>query len=282
MKGLVNPVLWITALLMAGAMALTACGSEEPAPEPGVARTVVVEAPAVPTLDPTVVPTDTPEPTPTPMATSTPVPEPTATPVPVLAVEPEPAAPASDPSTGGSDDLEGRVRAYAEQCGALVAPLAADPFSMGESSPLDITWGQIADIADMNLESYRQLEPPPELEEFHRIRLETLEAFRDNARSRDSSGFVMVDLQEMLMAVFPPLMEMGLDPNKTDEEKEAAAQELILQELGKVYGEEFAAGLAAEDQVTRGLPENLQKILDESGCAFSSEASSELPPGPGA
>ena len=119
---------------------------------------------------------------------------------------------------------------------------------------MDITWGQIADIADMNLESYRQLEPPPELEEFHRIRLETLEAFRDNARSRGSSGFVMVDLQEMLMAVFPQLMEMGVEPNKTDEEKEAVAQELILQELGKVYGEKFAAGLAAEDQVTSRLP----------------------------
>lgn len=279
MKLFVKTVLWSAGLMM-GAIGLTACGSEESASDPAPVRTVAVEAPAVPTLDPTVVPTDTPEPTATPMPTSTPVPAPTATPVPAPATAPEPAAPA-DSSTATGDEVEERVEGYAEQCGALVAPLAADPFSMGESSPLDITWGQIADIADMNLESYRQLEPPPELEEFHRIRLETLEAFRDNARSRDSSGFVMVDLQEMLMAVFPQLMEMGLDPNKTDEEKEAVAQELILQELGKVYGEEFAAGLAAEDQVTSRLPSNLQKILDESGCAFSSEASSELPPGPG-
>lgn len=279
MKMFVKTVLWSAGLMM-GAIGLTACGSEESSPDPEPVRTVAVEAPAVPTLNPTVVPTDTPEPTATPMPTSTPAPAPTATPVPAPATAPEPAAPA-DSSTATGDEVEERVRGYAEQCGALVAPLAADPFSMGESSPLDITWGQIADIADMNLESYRQLEPPPELEEFHRIRLETLEAFRDNARSRDSSGFVMVDLQEMLMAVFPQLMEMGLDPNKTDEEKEAVAQELILQELGKVYGEEFAAGLAAEDQVTSRLPSNLQKILDESGCAFSSEASSELPPGPG-
>ena len=272
---------WLTVVLALGvAIIMAGCGGDDPEPaaEPSTRPAAAVEAPAWPTPNPTATPepapTNTPAPTPTPDPTNTP--EPTATPVLPPSADPDPPVEPPDSSTGAGGDTEERVRAYAEECAALTAALTGDPMAMPETDPGQ-TWGEVAELSDLQLETYSQLEPPPEVEEYHHARLETLKAFRDNAKTRPADRPMMMDFQEMMATVFPEMMAVGLDPNKTEEEKQAEIEQIMEEPLMNLLGPDFLEATKAEDEARVRLPENLRNILDETGCSLPDEEEIPFP-----
>ena len=278
MRGLVNPVLWITALLVAGGVALTACGGEEPASEPANPQVATEARQTFPTPRPTIAAADTPEPTPVPPPTSTP--EPTAAPEPTPTPEatdvPTPEAAATHPTSEGGGGLEDRVRAYGQECGELTAALSADPLAMADTEA-GATWGEIAAALDVQLETYSRLEPPPEVEAYHNARLATLRALRDHARTRPADSSMLEGVQQLMTTVLPQVMAIGMDQAKTDEQKQQEIEALMEEPLKDLLGEEFPAAAEAEQQERDALPENLRAILDETGCSSPDEEEFSFP-----
>ena len=265
MTELMRPIRWIGSLLLiAAVIGLAACGGGEAgrAAAPESPQTGVVEAPAIPTPRPTATPepapTNTPEPTPEP----TEAPAPTATAVPEAAVAPQP--------TVGSDDAEERVRAYAEQCAAMTEELETDPMAMAETEA-EVTWGDVAAMLDLQVETYSQLEPPPEVREYHDSRLATLRAFRDHAKTRPTDGKMIMDIEELMTTVFPQAMAIGMDQSKPEEQKQQEIEQLMEEPLMKLFGTDFPAADQAEQHARERLPANLRNILDKTGCSSPDE-----------
>ena len=241
-----------------------ACGNGEPAETPAP---VPADTPA-PTAIATPEPADTPTSTPVPVDTPTPAPTATATLVP--ADTPTPVA------TLGIDD-------YAMQCrtvtAALDATLAVDPLAAGSGG--DITWGQVGEMFEAVLNAYGQLEPPPELEEYHEAQLEVIEALRDSAESRPSSDSFLEAMFTLLFEkILPTSLEVGLDPGKADEEKEALLIEFVQGEFGEFFGPEFVAAALVLEQVREDLPQQTVAILDAAGCYLAITPSPEGLGGP--
>ena len=80
--------------------------------------------------------------------------------------------------------------------------------------------GNIADIYASAVDAYSELNPPHELQEYHNAWLRTGEAFRDHAQTRPSEeSFIGEFLVLLLETVFPASLEIGFDPDKSEEEK---------------------------------------------------------------
>ncbi len=215
-------------------------------------------------------PTDTPVPTAIPTPTPVPVDTPTPTDTPVPADTPTPAA------TLGIDD-------YAMQCrtvtAALDATLAVDPLAAGSGG--DITWGQVGEMFEAVLSAYGQLEPPLELKAYHEAQLGVIKALRDSAEARPSSGSFLEAMFALLFEkILPTSFEVGLDPDKTDEEKEALLIEFVQGEFGEFFGPEFVAAAQALEQVREDLPQQTVAILDAAGCYLAITPSPEGLSGP--
>ena len=224
--------------------------------------------------------TPTPAPTATPAAelssTSTPTPAPASTPMPVPASTPTP-TPASTPDSTPPptpQPAELGVAAFLQQCEQATVALAT-PF-MGGAIDLnqlaqsdDITWGNIADIYASAVDAYSELNSPHELQEYHNAWLRTSEAFRDHARTRPSEeSFIGEFLVLLLETVFPASLEIGFDPDKSEEEKQWLLEALFKEALGEFLGPDFAAAGEAHDEALRALSAETSAFLEESGCYF--------------
>lgn len=253
----------LLACLLAVAIS-AACGNGDPAETP---VPVPADTPA-PTPTDTPVPTAIPTPTPVPVDTPTPAPTPAATPVP--ADTPTPAA------TQGIDD-------YAMQCrtvtAALEATLAVDPLAAGSGG--DITWRQVGEMFEAVLSAYGELEPPPDLKAYHEAQLGVIKALRDSAEARPGSDSFLEAMFTLLFEkILPTSFEVGLDPDKTDEEKEALLIEFVQGEFGEFFGPEFVAAALALEQVREDLPQQTVAVLDAAGCYLAITPSPEGLGGP--
>ena len=248
-----------TLLVCLLAVALSAaCGNGEPAETPA----------QVPT--PTDTPLPTAIPTPTPVPVDTPVPAPTPTETPVPADTPTPAA------TLGIDD-------YAMQCrtvtAALDATLAIDPLSADPGG--DITWGQLGEILEAVLSAYGKLEPPPEIRAYHEAQLGVIEALREGANARPSSDSFLEAMFTLLFEkILPTSFEVGLDPDKTDKEKEEFLTEFVQGEFGEFFGPQFVASALTLEQAREELPQQTVEVLDAAGCYLTINPSPEGIGGP--
>ena len=259
---------WTAGLLfVVAAVALTACGSDDPMPAPTAPPAAAAEAPVFPEQMPPPVPTNTPDPTATPMPEPTNTPEPPPTNVPTAI--PEPTA-ATTPEPAGETDVEERVAVYTEQCAELTAALETGPAAMGQTEA-DLTWGELAALTDLSVETYSQLEPPPEVKDYHDARLATLTAFRDHAKTRPSDDLMMMDIEELMTSVMPQVMVIGMDQSKTDAQKQEEIEQLMEEPLMNLLGPDLPAAAEAEEQARAQLPENLRNILDNAGCSSPDE-----------
>ncbi len=145
---------------------------------------------------------------------------------------------------------------------ALATPFmggAIDLNQMAQSD--DITWGNIADIYASAVDAYGELNPPDELQEYHNAWLRTGEAFRDHARTRPSEeSFIGEFLVLLLETVFPASLEIGFDPDKSEEEKQWLLEALL--------DPDFAGAGAAHDEALRALSAETSALLAESGYYF--------------
>ena len=237
-----------------------ACGNGQPAETPAPAPAPADTPAPAPTETP--VPTATPTPTPVPTATPTPTPVPADTPTPAAAL--------------GIDD-------YAMQCrtitASLDATLAVDPLAAGTGG--DITWGQVGEMFDAVLSAYGRLEPPQEIGAYHEAQLGVIKALRDGAQARPSSDSFLEAMFTLLFErILPTSFEIGLDPDKTDEEKEDLITEFIEGEFGEFFGPEFVAATLVLEQVREDLPQETVAVLDTSGCYLAITPSPEGVGGP--
>ena len=253
--------------VLAAILAVAACAGEDPTatPVPPTDTPVPPTATAVPPTDTPVPPTDTPVP-----PTATPVP-PTATPVPPTE-PPAPAATSAPAPTAAPATEDSPVEAYAKQCQMDVAVQFMTQLSSFEGDPITLdptgtlTWGRLAEILDGGVQTFSQLMPPPELQEYHDARLNTFRAFRDSALSRPSGGLFIQDFLVVIQEIFPQLIEISLDPDKTDEQKEALIQEIATEKLSEFFGPEWAETGAAESAAWEALPEETRAILESYDC----------------
>lgn len=243
-----------------------------------VGLAIVVSLAACGGATPTRAPTDTPAAELS--STSTPTPAPASTPMPVPASTPTPTPSTTPASTSDStptptpEPAELGVAAFLQQCEQATVALAT-PF-MGGAIDLDqlaqsddITWGNIADIYASAVDAYSELNPPHELQEYHDAWLRTSEAFREHARTRPSEeSFIGEFLVLLLETVFPASLEIGLDPNKSEGEKQWLLEALFKEALGDFLGPDFAAAGEAHDEALRGLSAETSALLEESGCYF--------------
>ena len=262
--------------LLAAVLAVAACSGADPTstPVPPTDTPVPPTAtPAPPTATP-VPPTATPvPPTATPVPpTATPVP-PTATPVPAPATEPAGTSvtPVPAPTAAPAPSVS-PVEAYAQQCQMDVAVAFINQLSSFEGDPITLdptgtlTWGRLAETLDAGVQNFSRFMPPPELQEYHDARLNSLRAFRDSARARPSGGLFIQDFLLVIQEIFPQLIEISLDPNKTDEQKEALIQEIATEKLGEFFGPEWAVTGEAESAAWQALPEETRAILEGYEC----------------
>ena len=248
----------VTAMLIGLAIVvlLAACGGATSTPAP----TATPAAELASTPAPTAAPASTPMPT----SRGTPTPTPSST----LASTPD----STPPSTPQPAELG--VAAFLQQCEQATVALAT-PF-MGGAIDLnqlaqsdDITWGNIADIYASAVDAYSELNPPHELQEYHNAWLRTSEAFRDHARTQPSEeSFIGEFLVLLLETVFPASLEIGFDPDKSEEEKQWLLEALFKEALGEFLGPDFAAAGEAHDEALRALSAETSALLEESGCYF--------------
>ena len=254
--------------VLAAVLAVAACAGEDPTatPVPPTATPVPPTATPVPPTDTPVPPTDTPVP-----PTNTPVP-PTATPAPAATEPPAPAATAAPVATAPPATEDSPVEAYAKQCQMDVAVQFMTQLSTFEGDPITLdptgtlTWGRLAELLDGGMQNFSQLMPPPELQQYHDARLNSFRAFRDAALSRPSNGLFIQDFLVVIQEIFPQLIEISLDPDKTDEQKEELIQEIATEKLSEFFGPEWAETGAAESAAWEALPEETRAILERYDC----------------
>lgn len=246
---------------LAAVLAIAACSGADPTATP----VPPTNTPVPPTATP-VPPTDTPVP-----PTDTPVP-PTATPVPPTET-PAPAATAVPVATAPPATEDSPVEAYAKQCQMDVAVQFLTQLSTfeGDPSTLDptgtLTWGRLAELLDNGVQNFSQLMPPPELQEYHDARMNSIRAFRDTALSQPSGGLFIMDFLVVIQEIFPQLIEIGLDPDKTDEQKEELIQEIATEKLSEFFGPEWAETSQAESAAWKALSEETRAILERYDCS---------------
>ena len=140
-----------------------------------------------------------------------------------------------------------------------------DPITLDPTGTL--TWGKLADSLDGAVTNLGQLMPPPEIQAYHDARLGTIKAFRDAARARPSGGlFIQAFVEEFLQDIFPKAIEISLDPNKTEEQKEQLIQELAEEKLGEFFGPDFVEAVNAETEAREALSEETLSILERDEC----------------
>ena len=249
----------LVSLIVVAMILLVACTGDSPEPTP-VPVPTDTPAPA-PTDTPTPVPTDTP----TPVPTDTPTPVPTDTPTPVPTDTPTP-----DPAVDGTPEaIAGGIIAYARECGEATASFDA-AFAMMESegSGEDLTWGEFAEIYSAVSTAYRELQPPPELQEFHDAQFRFFDGLLDHALTRPSSESFLEEVTLAFAELFELAFEVGLDAEKTDEEKEMLLEEATEEAFGTVFGTAFMEAVTELEEIESEFSEETVEVLSASGCIY--------------
>ena len=220
-------------------MAVYACqGADEPTP-----TSIPVQAPTatntpmpeptdtpepVPTDTPAPIPTDTPVPepidtpvpeptnTPEPEPTDTPVPEPTNTPVPPPTPEPPTPTPVVDPTVTATPvpppaEAGMTVDEYIETCASTIGPFAST------GVPPGVTNGQLSEIIGNFHMLFSELNPPPEIAEWHNVQLDVWTAMRDALSQQPADQpFNPEILIEAMFANFEALMSIQISQELMD------------------------------------------------------------------
>ena len=186
-------------------------------------------------------------------------------------------SPAPTPTPLPTGDDVGR---YVQECTEATASLT--PVLGGDEPPTeDVTWGELAEISGVVAAAYSQLAPPTILQEHHEFNLWAIEAMRDHALTRPSGdSFTEEYVTAASEVILPAQSEIEADSTMTDEEKEQALQEVILEWLAEVFGWELAEASWAVGEARASLSPGILATLDESGClslapSFGSEAEDE-------
>ena len=178
----------------------------------------------------------------------------------------------SEPGSQKAAEPEPTVAGFVQECQSATESLAMG--SLGGSLAFDgtqgdITWGALADIYDDAVGAYSRLNPPPELQAYHRAWLQTAEAIRNHARARpQAASFLAEFLPFILEEIFPASLEIGLDTSIPDEEKERMLEELGREKLGGFFGPDFVAAAQAEGPARHALSGDVLAILANSDCYF--------------
>ncbi len=225
----------------------------------------------VPTDTPVPVPTDTPVPAPTdtpePEPTDTPTPDPTNTPVPPPTLAPEPTATTAPEPAPMPEETALTVDEYIEVCSSFVGPFAS------AGVPPGISNAALSEIIGNFHMLFSDLNPPPEIAEWHDVQLDLWVAMREALDDQPADNpFDPILLIEPLFANFGTLMSVQIDPELVDRLNAAGCtgnfvdlEELTMEEppvvsepmaetsadvLAEV--EEFAAGCAGLAQLSSG------------------------------
>ena len=246
----------LVSLIGVAMILLVACTGDSPEPTPA----------PVPTDNPAPAPTDTPTPvptdTPTPVPTDTPTPVPTNTPTPVPTNTPTPAPPSS-----GDGAIAGGIEAYARECSEVT--LSSDMAMIeSEGSGEDLTWGEFAEIYSAVSTAYRELQPPPELQEFHDAQLRFFDGLLDHALTRPSSESFLEEVTLAFAELFELAFEVGLDAEKKDEEKEMLLEEATEEAFGTVFGTAFMEAVTELEEIESEFSEETVEVLSASGCIY--------------
>ena len=224
----------------------------------------VIATPTVsPTLAPTLASTPAPEVVVTTAPTETPTPKPTDTPTPA----PEPTdtpTPVATPVTGDTPEptAYAGVEAYARECGQVTASIVTaletiDPEGGGE----DVTWEEMGVILDAVSSAYGEIQPPPELQEFHDAQLKAVGGFRDFALTHVGSE----SFAEAVAELFEVLFEVAFDAEKTEEEQEMLIEEVF----AGIFGSEYLEALSELEEIEAQLSEDVFELLDAYDCRFA-------------
>ncbi len=190
-------------------------------------------------------------------ATPQPAPTPTSTPIPTTDRT-------STPATGGE------VEAYARECGETTASLDV-AFAMMESegSGEDLSWGDFAEMLSAVSSAYRELRPPPELQEYHDAQLRALDGLLDHALSRPGSGSFVEEFALAFAELFGLVFEVAFDAEKTDEEKETLIEEATEEVFATIFGTVFMDAVAELEEIESELSEDTLEVLTAFGCGQS-------------
>ena len=190
--------------------------TDTPAPVPTATDTPV----PIPTNTPKPVPTDTPEPeptdTPAPEPTDTPVPEPTNTPVPPPTPEPPTPTTVVDPTPTETPvpppaETGMTVDEYIETCASTIGPFAST------GVPPGVTNGQLSEIIGNFHMLFSELNPPPEIADWHNVQLDVWTAMRDALDQQPADQpFNPEILIEVMFANFEALMSIQISQELMD------------------------------------------------------------------
>ncbi|MXZ02485.1 MAG: hypothetical protein F4Y88_02080 [Chloroflexi bacterium] len=190
--------------------------TDTPAPVPTATDTPV----PIPTNTPKPVPTDTPEPEPTdtpePEPTDTPEPEPTNTPVPPPTPEPPTPTPVVDPTPTATPvpppaEAGMTVDEYIETCASTIGPFAST------GVPPGITNGQLSEIIGNFHMLFSELNPPPEIADWHNVQLDVWTSMRDALDQQPADQpFNPEILIEVMFANFEALMSIQISQELMD------------------------------------------------------------------
>lgn len=164
----------------------------------------------------------------------------------------------------------GEVEAYARECQQATASLdVALAMIESEGSGEDLTWGEFAEILSAVSSAYRELQPPPDLREYHDAQLRALDGLLDHALSRLGSESFVEEFALAFAELFGLVFEVAFDPEKTDEEKEMLIEEATEELLSAIFGIAFMDAVAELEEIESQLSEDTVEVLYAFGCGQS-------------
>ena len=164
----------------------------------------------------------------------------------------------------------GEVEIYARECQQATASLdVALAMIESEGSGEDLTWGEFAEILSAVSSAYRELQPPPELREYHDAQLRALDGLLDHALSRPGSESFVEEFALAFAELFGLVFEVAFDPEKTDEEKEMLIEEATEGLLSAIFGIAFMDAVTELEEIESQLSEDTVEVLYVFGCGQS-------------
>ena len=183
------------------------------------------------------------------------------------------AAGATPEPTPEPEPTELGIAGFLQQCeeaqGALAARFTVGAIDQNQTAQGDdVTWGNIAEIYAATVDSYSELEPPQEVQDYYDAWLATAEALVDHARTRPGQESFLEGLLEHSLTVFNASMEIELDPDKSEEEKQRLTEALNKEALGNFFGPGLLSATEAQDEALAKLSAETSALLEGSDCYF--------------
>lgn len=154
---------------------------------------------------------------------------------------------------------------YGLQCSALRDAFSFDAAAVVESGR-DYSWAEVAAVLEIVHKTFESLDPPPELDDYHRASLDFMETYTDVARSRPADQSFVRDYSLFTFSVLPGLVQVAQDGGRTEEERTEKAGAFMEQMMKEHFGAEFLAAHVTVGQALDRLPAGTRTALRESGC----------------